>query len=60
MEKRIKISFKGQAKALVEEITIEYFGEYSETFKSNEEILEEVKALTEQASAYAKYKTLER
>jgi len=60
MEKRIKISFKGQSKAMVEEVTIEYNGEYSENFISNEEILKETRELTEKASDYAKYKTLEK
>jgi hypothetical protein len=60
MEKRVKVSFKGQAKAMVEEVTIEYFGECSENYISNEDILNEVKELTEKASAYAKYKTLEK
>ena len=53
MEKRIKVTFREQAKAVVTEVTIEHSGD-----AKSPEVLQEAKDLFAEASQHAKIETM--
>lgn len=54
--KKIKIGFREQSKAVTAEVDLTYEG----TDQTNEEVLEEAKALYEEACKYSKLKSMQK